>query len=120
MPPAPPTFSMTTCWPRISLSRAARMRATVSTGPPAAYGTTRLTGRVGQSCALTVPIETIKRAAATMNLAMTFLPTLAGAWRALVNDCIGLRRFCSIRADAGGVHRLRPALDLLRHELGEI
>ena len=33
---APATFSTTTCWPRMSLSRAARMRPSVSTGPPAA------------------------------------------------------------------------------------
>jgi hypothetical protein len=36
IPPAPPTFSITICWPRISLMRAARIRAMVSTGPPAA------------------------------------------------------------------------------------
>jgi hypothetical protein len=36
MPPAPATFSTTTCWPRISLNRAAMMRPSVSTGPPAA------------------------------------------------------------------------------------
>src|SRR5215831_16984678 len=51
MPPAPATFSTTTCWPRMSLKRAARMRPSVSTGPPAAYGTTMVTARLGQSCA---------------------------------------------------------------------
>src|SRR5262249_44935397 len=54
MPPAPATFSTTTCWPRMSLKRAARMRPSVSTGPPAAQGTTMVTARLGQSCALAV------------------------------------------------------------------
>ena len=52
MPPAPPTFSMMTCWPSTSESRAPRMRATVSEALPAANGTTMVTGRVGQFCAV--------------------------------------------------------------------
>jgi N-acetylmuramic acid 6-phosphate (MurNAc-6-P) etherase len=68
MPPAPPMFSTMTCWPKSSLTRAAMMRATVSTGPPAAYGTTRVTGRTGQSCALALAahVSAVASAAAAM------------------------------------------------------
>src|ERR1700722_13609473 len=51
MPPAPPTFSMMTRWPRISPRRAARMRPMMSTAPPATNGITMVTGRSGQFCA---------------------------------------------------------------------
>ena len=50
VPPPPGWFSMMTCWPSVSLSVGCRMRASVSSGPPAANGTTMVTGRVGQSC----------------------------------------------------------------------
>ncbi len=49
MPPAPLMFSITTCLPIASLRYGDRMRPSVSTGPPAANGTTMVTGRVGQS-----------------------------------------------------------------------
>jgi hypothetical protein len=43
------------------------MRAMVSTGPPAAYGTTRVTGRVGQSWLWPVPaLSAITSAAAAI------------------------------------------------------
>ena len=48
VPPAPSGFSTTTCWPRSSLIRCAMMRPATSLGPPAANGTTRVRGRVGQ------------------------------------------------------------------------
>jgi hypothetical protein len=51
MPPAPPTFSTITCWPRISDSRAATIRPMMSAPPPAANGTTMVMGRLGQLCA---------------------------------------------------------------------
>ena len=47
MPPAPPTFSITTCWPSSSLIRAPTMRPSTSVGPPAANGMIMVTGRVG-------------------------------------------------------------------------
>src|SRR5258708_38135863 len=50
-PPPPGMFSMMTCWPSVSPSAGCRMRASVSIGPPAANGTTMVTGRTGQSCA---------------------------------------------------------------------
>src|SRR3981081_2293746 len=51
MPPAPPTFSITTCWPSTSLMRAPTMRPSTSVGPPAAKGMIMVTGRLGKSCA---------------------------------------------------------------------
>src|SRR5262245_66577038 len=51
MPPAPPTFSMTTGWPSTSASRLETMRASTSVPPPGGNGTTIVTGRAGQACA---------------------------------------------------------------------
>ena len=48
MPPAPPTFSMMTCWPSTSESFRPTMRPSTSVPPPAAKPTTMVTGRVGQ------------------------------------------------------------------------
>jgi hypothetical protein len=44
-------FSTITCWPKLSLSRGVKIRPMTSNAPPAANGTTIVTGRVGQSCA---------------------------------------------------------------------
>src|SRR5215831_5943200 len=51
MPAAAPTFSTITCWPKPWLRCGVKTRATTSNAPPAANGTTMVTGRVGQSCA---------------------------------------------------------------------
>src|SRR5437870_3401282 len=48
MPPAPATFSTTTCLPRTSPRNCSTMRPSTSTGPPAANGTTMVRGRLGQ------------------------------------------------------------------------
>jgi hypothetical protein len=45
-----PTFSMMTGCPNSSGKRAARMRPTMSAPPPAAVGTTMVSGRAGHSC----------------------------------------------------------------------
>ncbi len=47
MPPPPLMFSITTGWPSASPSAGASMRPSTSIGPPAANGTTMVTGRVG-------------------------------------------------------------------------
>ena len=47
VPPAPPRFSTTTCWPSVLLMRSATSRASASLPPPAGNGTTSVTGRVG-------------------------------------------------------------------------
>src|SRR5262249_7360310 len=52
MPPAPPTFSKTTVWPKSSERRDANRRPRTSAALPAANGYTMVTGRVGQSCAV--------------------------------------------------------------------
>src|SRR5258705_10442559 len=57
MPPAPARFSTTNCWPKASLSRWATMRVMVSGSPPAAYGTTILTGLAGYACAALVAVS---------------------------------------------------------------
>src|SRR5262245_24496469 len=52
MPPAPPTFSTTTCWPSTSLSPLATIRPRRSVPPPRGNGITMVTGRSGQVCAV--------------------------------------------------------------------
>jgi hypothetical protein len=47
LPPAPLTFSTMIGWPSGAFMRSARMRAMVSVGPPAGYGTTRAIVREG-------------------------------------------------------------------------
>ena len=47
MPPAPPLFSMTTCWPSASESFGWMVRAMKSRFPPGGKGTMNLIGRLG-------------------------------------------------------------------------
>jgi hypothetical protein len=52
VPPAPGTFSTSTCCPSFSVRPCATIRARASVGPPAANGTIMETGRSGYaSCA---------------------------------------------------------------------
>src|SRR5262245_12055107 len=51
VPPAPPTFSITTGWPSVGRIASAMMRAAVSVDPPGGNGTIRVTGRDGNVCA---------------------------------------------------------------------
>src|SRR4051794_38698714 len=96
MPPAPPTFSTMTVTPRSSERRGARMRPTRSPPPPAANGTTIVTGRVGQSCAAAGATSAQAIAAATRD------------------------RRTSLATDAARLDGPLPLLDLGGDELGEI
>src|SRR5260370_38359154 len=58
MPPAPPTFSTTTCWPRISLIRCAMTRPSTSVGPPAANGMIIVIGLAGEGWASGTLVDT--------------------------------------------------------------
>ena len=52
-PPLPGQYVLDVIgWPIVSPSVGCRMRASESIGPPAANGTTMVSGRVGQSCAV--------------------------------------------------------------------
>src|SRR5262245_31949471 len=73
MPPAPPTFSTTTCWPSSSLMRCAMMRPMVSCGPPAANGMTIVTGRVGKSSPLAGPSSASTAATAANSMFFIFI-----------------------------------------------
>ncbi len=55
MPPPPGWFSMMIGLPSVSPKVGCRTRASVSIGPPAANGTTMVTGRLGQSSARAAP-----------------------------------------------------------------
>src|SRR6185436_1865781 len=57
MPPPPGTLSTITCLPMVSPRYCARIRPSTSTGPPAANGTTMVTGRVGHSWAWTTDVH---------------------------------------------------------------
>src|SRR5262245_52818930 len=85
MPPAPPMFSITTCWPSTSLSRCPKMRAMVSTGPPAAYATTMVIGRDGHSCAGAGVVSVSANASATSILRM-IVSSLFGRDPGLLDD----------------------------------
>ena len=52
--------SMTTCWPQISESRAPIMRPMPSMPPPGVKGTTSLTTRLGQPCAVSAAVRRLR------------------------------------------------------------
>src|SRR5262245_57305279 len=52
MPPAPPIFSTITGCPSVARRPSAITRPITSDDPPAPNGTTKVSGRVGQSCAV--------------------------------------------------------------------
>ena len=67
-PPAPPLFSTTNGCPSASWSLCAMERARMSVDPPGGKGTTRRTGRRGQSAAArTPPAASVTSAAATFS-----------------------------------------------------
>src|ERR1700719_2219781 len=80
MPPPPPTFSMITCWPKISERREPRIRAKTSDPLPAGNVTTIVTGRVGQSCAAAGMIAAARTALATMLLMPDMAVLRSNAW----------------------------------------
>src|SRR5215475_5398475 len=113
MPPAPPTFSTIICWPSRSESDVARIRPIESIGPPAANGTTRVTGRVGQSCAARgqTQNETSAIRAAPNVLAIQFAtPCLIQA----LLDAVLVAR--DVRDEAAGAQAVgKPGKSCVRH-----
>src|SRR5216684_2929622 len=79
VPPAPVTFSTTTCWPSVRDMWSPTMRATTSVGPPAAKGTMRVMGRSGYA-ACAVPAESPSRAAKSNSRLV--MGSLLGWWKA--------------------------------------
>src|SRR5262245_3851127 len=76
MPPAPPMFSTTNCCPRISLTRCAMMRPSTSVVPPAAKGTTMVTGRDGQPCEFAASVNAKRPATATPTFIVSILASI--------------------------------------------
>src|SRR5215813_11591075 len=68
-PPAPVTSSITTGWPSAACIGSARMRHSVSSGPPAENGTMMVTGLVGKACALASEGQAIAGRVATCSKA---------------------------------------------------
>src|ERR1700674_2059493 len=70
VPPAPPRFSTTICWPIDLLILSATMRPSASLPPPGGNGMTRVTGRVGYAWAVAAPgvsDQAVAPATRTMN-----------------------------------------------------
>src|SRR5262245_20002976 len=99
------------------------MRPTRSTGPPAGNGTTMVTGRVGQVCACAGQASTQANAAAMIAFNIVSSEPSSCRPREGGDDTSSFRgddRTTSVRADAGGLDHLAPALDLLRQIFREI
>jgi hypothetical protein len=114
MPPAPPTFSKSTGWPKSSESRDAKIRPKTSPALPAANGYTIVTGRLGQFCALDCAIVVTIAVTATIILMVSMIPHRQV--HRLLHD--GTR--ASLRCDDSGLWQIRPssapaALDRLAH-----
>ncbi len=79
MPPAPGMLSTTSCWPSSSDIRGVMMRPTTSIGPPAANGTTIVTGRAGQSCADAPTVATVNAASVVKMMRVDVLDMVVSA-----------------------------------------
>src|SRR3954453_4112542 len=105
LPPAPPTFSTITAWPRIGRIFSAMMRAATSVEPPGGNGTTSVICRDGKvcACALARP-ATMASASAPISFRMLFPRT-------------GFSLL--LHFDAGGFDDRPPLVDLFLLVLGE-
>jgi hypothetical protein len=74
LPPAPPTFSVTTGWPRLERIRSAMMRAMASVEPPGGNGTTSVICRDGKVCACALTTMAAATSAAEAILSILILP----------------------------------------------
>src|SRR5437762_11928241 len=111
MPPAPPTFSTITCWPKSSERRGVRIRAMTSDVPPAAAATTMVTGRVGQSCAAAGAAVTTTAATAELIMILCMAPPIRVRARML-----GHRSGLLITTDRGAAKGLAHSNDeLVQH-----
>src|SRR5262245_27290917 len=89
VPPAPPRFSTTTCWPSVLLIRSATSRASASLPPPAGNGTTSVTARFGKVCAeaVSIPAPPIAHATIAVKRIVDLIPSsrrgapIIGRWR---------------------------------------
>src|SRR2546427_3305317 len=84
VPPALPTFSITTVWPSAGRILSPMMRAAVSVDPPGGNGTMSVTGRVGYDWAAAIPASA-DNAVAASSLSMVPLPWRAPSIRLLHN-----------------------------------
>src|SRR5262249_41921348 len=103
MPPAPPTFSKSTGWPKSSESRDAKIRPKTSPALPAANGYTIVTGRVGQLCALDWAIVVTRAVTATIILMVSMIP------HRLVHRLLHDGTRASLRCDDSGLRQIRPS-----------
>src|SRR6185369_779620 len=81
LPPAPPTFSITTGWPSVSRIRSAMMRAAESVEPPGGNGTIKVSGRDGKVCACAAAAAQTTMNSAVINLLITSLPNVSAFLR---------------------------------------
>src|ERR1700674_5364015 len=99
MPPAPPTFSTITCCCKASLKADCRIRATASIGPPAANGTTIVSGRIGQVSASIGVAKIASRAIRTSRSILGSRGVSSQLCVDLVYRDIGLKRDLAVSGD---------------------
>src|SRR6188472_1910240 len=92
LPPAPGLFSTTTDWFHASWSFCASWRATTSVVPPAANGTTILTGFEGHACAAASAGTSARTAAAARRLHRYMLIGLLRVMVRSIGSSISLAR----------------------------
>src|SRR5262245_33885398 len=111
MPPAPPMFSTTTDWPRISANRAATRRPPTSIELPGANEITMVRGRVGHSCA-----RAGTHSAPTNAAAITTVRIRISAWLPLHAGASAAVGHVSLRSQPRRLDRNGPFLDFTPDE----
>src|SRR5262245_61303858 len=91
-PPAPPAFSIRICCLSGSVITEATTRASVSVGPPAAAGTTKITGLFGNSCA-NAPVARMRRQKTSARIAGLLFVVSAKADCRVALDLLDQRHF---------------------------
>src|SRR5882672_4498172 len=91
VPPAPSLFSITTVWPRVLDIDAPSVRATVSVGPPAADGTTIVSGRVGYPCPSAAGAQPASAITHAVTIAAKLLFILIASLLRWERSCVFLR-----------------------------
>jgi hypothetical protein len=77
VPPAPVTFSTSTCWPSVRAMCAATILASTSVAPPGAKTTIMLIWRFGKSCARDGAANSSSAASAPIQRSMAISPVRA-------------------------------------------
>src|SRR5262245_10559421 len=114
-PPAPPRFSITTGWPRLSCSAGVKLRAVMSVPPPGAAGTISRIGRVGY-CASACPLKRCARSKAKVTASTC---AMYPPWEFQSSVSANTRRSDATHSHEGFTsRRIRPRARLHRRRRG--